>query len=133
MSNILRKWSQEETFNLISFYRELRVLWDPQNRDYGLKSKRAEAISALAEKFDTTDAEIKKKLHNLRCQFRGEIRNYNKRVKNVSKFTRDDPKLISNWQFFDLMKDVMGYSEKKNIFFHSEVRSHIIMENPIYF
>lgn len=123
MSNILRKWSQEETFNLISFYRELRVLWDPHNRDYGLKSKRAEAISALAEKFDTTDAEINRKLHNLRCQFRGEIRNYNKRVKNDSKFTRDNPKDngISNWQFFDLMKDVMGYSEKKDHFFDSEV------------
>lgn len=114
-----RKWSQQDTHNLISFYRELRVLWDPNNRDYGLKSKRAEAISALAEKFNTSDGEINRKIHNLRCQFRGEVRNYNRRLKNDIKHSNDT--CISNWQFFDVMKDMMGFSDDKVAHFMSEV------------
>lgn len=98
-----RKWSQEETYDLISFYRELRVLWDPSNRDYGLKSKRAEAIAALAEKFTTTESEINRKIHNLRCQFRGEVRNFNKKCNGNDNCT-------SGWQFFDMMKEIMNYS-----------------------
>lgn len=126
MSVEQRKWSQEETYHLISFYRELRVLWDPSNRDYGVKSKRAEAISALAEKFCTNDAEINRKIHNLRCQFRGEVRNYNRRIKNdlqqnngLSSVTIS----VSSWQFFDVMKDVMGYGSDREIQYESEVSS----------
>lgn len=100
---------QEETYDLLSYYRELRVLWDPSNRDYGLKSKRWEAISVLADKFDTTGAEINRKIHNLRCQFNGEIRNFNRRIKNNT--TINDNKCVSNWIFFDIMKEIMGFSE----------------------
>lgn len=110
MSVEIRKWTLSETFDLLSFYRELRVLWDPANRDYGLKSKRAEAISVLADKFDTTVPEINRKIHNLRCQFNGEIRNFNRRVKN-NITTIGDNKCVSNWLFFDIMKEIMGFSE----------------------
>lgn len=102
-----RKWTQEETYDLISFYRELRVLWDPSNRDYGLKSKRAEAISALAEKFTTSESEINRKIHNLRCQFRGEVRNFNKKCSGSENCT-------SGWQFFDMMKEIMNYTSSRN-------------------
>lgn len=102
-----RKWTQEETYELISFYRELRVLWDPTNRDYGLKTKRAEAIASLAEKFATTESEINRKIHNLRCQYRGEVRNFNKKCNGTESCT-------SGWQFFDMMKEIMTYSTVRN-------------------
>ncbi|XP_055311781.1 uncharacterized protein LOC129574199 [Sitodiplosis mosellana] len=108
MSTEIRKWTLEETFDLLSFYRELRVLWDPSNRDYGLKSKRAEAISVLADKFDTTGSEINRKIHNLRCQFNGEIRNFNRRKVTTM---GENNKCVSNWIFFDIMKEIMGFSE----------------------
>lgn len=111
MSTEIRKWTLSETFDLLSFYRELRVLWDPSNRDYGLKSKRAEAISVLADKFDTTGAEINRKIHNLRCQFNGEIRNFNRKNKNNITPMNDNNKCVSNWLFFDIMKEIMGFSE----------------------
>lgn len=124
-----RHWTSDETFLLIGFYRELKVLWDPNNPDYSSKLKRREAVSALAEKFCTTEIEINRKIHNLRCQFNGEVRKFHQKTDIHDVNVNQD--CISTWEFFGVMKEMMQFPSDKRYRSHSKRVNNIFLKSSL--
>ena len=69
-----KEWVNLETEQLIHEYQNRHELWDMQCINYRNKRRKKEVVAKLATKFKTTDAEIVRKLHNLRNQFNNEAR-----------------------------------------------------------
>lgn len=63
-----RVWSKEDTITLINLFEEFPELWQVKSKIYRDRTKKQKAIKFISEKFDTTETEIQRKLHNLRTQ-----------------------------------------------------------------
>ena len=74
-------WSKEDTITLINLFEGFPELWQKNRKftEIELKSKKQ---SNIADKFNTTEAEIQRKLHNIRTQANQE---WNKIIKRKSK------------------------------------------------
>ena len=62
-------WQVQDTLKLISLYRTVPELWNPEHADYKNKTARRAALTKLADGMDTNSAEIEKKIRGLRTQF----------------------------------------------------------------
>lgn len=98
-----RVWSKEETYSLIESIQECPELWNVKAKEYRDRNKKQKALKNLAEKYDTTEAEIQRKLHNLRTQFNQEI----KKVKKRKSGDGVDDLYKSSWEYFDALKFLM--------------------------
>ncbi|KAJ8977060.1 hypothetical protein NQ317_017222 [Molorchus minor] len=85
-----RVWSKEDTFALINMFEGFTELWQIKSKMYRDRLK----------KFDATEAEIQRKLHNLRTQ---ENQEWNKMKKRKSGQGTDDT-YNSSWEYFESLK-----------------------------
>jgi hypothetical protein len=68
-----KKWTPSETKNLISEFEETPCLWNVFDKGYKNKDMKAAALEKIALSLGFSVVEIKRKLHNLRCQFTSEL------------------------------------------------------------
>ncbi len=59
------EWPDDITLNFISEVQNLPVLWNPNDNNYKIPQKKDYGWQALAEKFTTSIAEVKKKWRSL--------------------------------------------------------------------
>ncbi|XP_068894953.1 uncharacterized protein [Tenebrio molitor] len=95
-----RMWTRVDTESLILHVEGLPELWDLLSADYKDKVKKTNALENLAVQFDTSAAEIKRKLHNLRTQLHNELRKLRKRKSERG----SDGNYNSTWEFFETIK-----------------------------
>uniref|UniRef100_A0A4P6DGB3 Putative alcohol dehydrogenase transcription factor myb/sant-like protein rhodnius neglectus n=2 Tax=Rhodnius TaxID=13248 RepID=A0A4P6DGB3_RHOPR len=95
-----KTWPKEEVFSLIEHWQASPGLWNVRYKSYKNRIKKQRAIKRIAIKFNTTENEISRKLHNLRTQFNQEIR----RINSKKSGDEADDTAQSTWQFFDAMK-----------------------------
>lgn len=55
-----RLWTKDDTFALISIFEGYSELWQIKSKSYRDKVKKQKALKCIAEKFDTTEAEIQR-------------------------------------------------------------------------
>ena len=77
-------WSKEDTITLINLFEGFLELWQKKSKIYKDRAKKQKAIKFIADKFNTTEAEIQRKLHNIRTKANQEW-NKNKIIKRKSK------------------------------------------------
>ncbi|CAH1969572.1 unnamed protein product [Acanthoscelides obtectus] len=100
------KWDKESTLKLIEMYEAHPELWNCILKEYRDRDKKAQAIKNI-DQLKTTEAEVGRKWHNLRCQMNSEIR---KIKKTKSGDGTDDRLWKSKWEFYDALQFMMGYS-----------------------
>jgi hypothetical protein len=69
-----KKWTPPETKNLISEYEETPCPWNVFDKGYKIKDMKAAALEKITLSLGFSVVEIKRKLHNLRCQFTSELK-----------------------------------------------------------
>ena len=94
-----KNWSTQETLRFIDEVEARRVLWDTHRTDYRNRALKAAAVCELAVLFETSDAEVLRKLKNLKTQFCAELRKIKKGLPSGSCGV-EKPK----WVFYDAMK-----------------------------
>lgn len=82
MSEQKKQWTTEGIGTLIDAFREHRNLWDPKDIHYKNRIKKMDAYKELAQLFETSSAEIERKLKNLMSQYQRERRKYKKMKKS---------------------------------------------------
>lgn len=92
-------WSYENTMELIEKLRkDCPELWDSKHPGYKDKKLRVAKQEYLATTFKTTLDEIGRKLHNLKTQFRAEIRKSKKRRMGSG---CEEQVWTSSWDYFE--------------------------------
>ncbi|RUS75289.1 hypothetical protein EGW08_016955 [Elysia chlorotica] len=101
-------WSREGTRNFLALYREEECLWKVKSKLYNDKNAREKAngkLAAFCRQFET-DANIdtvRRKINNLRCAFRKELKRQQQENSKLSASGSDEvyePKL---WYFNELL------------------------------
>nr|XP_023028610.1 uncharacterized protein LOC111516713 [Leptinotarsa decemlineata] len=78
-----KKWNTENTYKLIELYREHPLLWDPKNKDYKNRYKKADALKEISLELNIKSvADVEKKIRNINSQYKRERRNYKKMKKS---------------------------------------------------
>lgn len=95
-----RVWSKEDTFALISIFEGYPELWQIKSKMYRDRVKKQKALKCIAEKCDTTEAEVQRKLHNLRTQANQEWNKIKKRKSGQG----TDEIYSSSWEYFESLK-----------------------------
>jgi hypothetical protein len=95
-----KKWAPPETKNLISEFEETPCLWNVFDKGYTNKDMKAAALEKIALSLGFSAVEIKRKLHNLRCQFTSELQ---KTVHKKSGQGASD-RYKSQWPYFYSLK-----------------------------
>ena len=81
------EWSRDHTERLIELYRDAPCLWKVKSKEYKDRVVRVQALERINEEMKTIDSsmtieKIRKKIHTLRNQFRGEIKKMNDVMKS---------------------------------------------------
>lgn len=63
------EWNDQTALTLIKLYHKNELLWNPEHSEYKSRSKRYDALSEIANEFNTHVTEIERKIKNLTCQF----------------------------------------------------------------
>ncbi|KAL0269479.1 UNVERIFIED_CONTAM: hypothetical protein PYX00_007192 [Menopon gallinae] len=92
----MKKWTSFDTMTLISEFKSMPYLWNVYHEEYKNKRLKTKAIEKLAFLFNTSPREIHRKLHNLRCQYTGEIRKIKSRTGPGER--------QSQWSYFNSLK-----------------------------
>jgi hypothetical protein len=95
-----KKWTPQETKDLISEFEESPCLWNVFDKGYKNKDMKAAALKKIALSLGFSVGEIKRKLHNLRCQYTSEEKKT--LVKKSGQGASDRYK--SQWPYFDMLK-----------------------------
>jgi hypothetical protein len=74
MESSNKKWTPPETRNLISVFEESPCLWNIFNKDYKNKDMKARALTKISLSLCFSVYEVKRKLHNFRCQCTSELK-----------------------------------------------------------
>nr|CAH7739627.1 unnamed protein product [Callosobruchus chinensis] len=77
-----KKWNTENTCKLIELYREHSILWDPKNKDYKNRYKKADALKKISLSLNVPLNDVDKKIKNINNQCARERRNYKKLKKS---------------------------------------------------
>nr|CAI5829116.1 unnamed protein product [Callosobruchus analis] len=77
-----KKWNTENTCKLIELYREHSILWDPKNKDYKNRYKKADALKEISLSLNVPLNDVDKKIKNINNQYARERRNYKKLKKS---------------------------------------------------
>ncbi|KAK9685271.1 Alcohol dehydrogenase transcription factor Myb/SANT-like [Popillia japonica] len=91
-----REWLKNEIDELINMYHNKPELWDVTSKGYKDRVKKRDALSDIAEKFETTVEEITRKIHKLRNQFNSEFKKVGKKKSGQSA----DEVYTSKWPYF---------------------------------
>lgn len=92
-----KSWSKNETNDLISKYREFEELWNVKSENFRNRRIKKVALESLSKHSNTTIEEVKRKLHNLRNQFRAELQ---KTVPKINSEIENDLNYDGKWEFF---------------------------------
>nr|CAH7743842.1 unnamed protein product [Callosobruchus chinensis]CAH7762688.1 unnamed protein product [Callosobruchus chinensis] len=60
-----KKWNTENTCKLIELYREHSILWDPKNKDYKNRYKKADALKEISLSLNVPLNDVDKKIRIL--------------------------------------------------------------------
>lgn len=91
-----KRWNADQTASLLQKYLEHPELFDSSSKAFKDRNRKDAAYTAMAEHFDTTEEEVMRKLHNLRCQMNQQIRKM--------KLCKEEGKVfVTSWQYFDAM------------------------------
>ena len=93
-------WSTNDVEKLITEYRDRPCLWNSRIEEYRNRNVRDVALNSLASIFETTEAEVMRKLHNLRSQYTSQKR----RLRDVCSGSSGTTATTSKWQFFESLK-----------------------------
>ncbi|KFM78307.1 hypothetical protein X975_12551, partial [Stegodyphus mimosarum] len=93
----LFRWSENQIFQVIDFYREHVVLWDTNNTNFKNKKLKDSLILDLSTQIGVPENEIKKKWSNLRTQFTKEK---HKEKKNYTSGASTAKQYKSTWHFY---------------------------------
>ena len=96
MSNI-KKWEDQETFELIDLFEVNPCLWEIRNKDYQKRDKKEVAYNSIAEKLGVSATEVRKKWESLRAYHGRELAREKKEKSGQSV----EESYVSNWTFFD--------------------------------
>ncbi|XP_046399471.1 uncharacterized protein LOC124165965 isoform X2 [Ischnura elegans] len=100
-TNQHRQWPKADVIELIAEYRAMPCLWDPSDPGYRDRKKRSQALHNLGVGFNTTAAEVKRKIHNLKSQLLQEMKKIEVKGSGANP---DDPfATTSQWPYFKLM------------------------------
>nr|CAI5827017.1 unnamed protein product [Callosobruchus analis] len=88
-----KEWLKSEIVDLIDIYHKKPELWDVESKLYNSKTRKQVALGEIAEKFQTRIDEVKRKIHNLRNQFKSEL----KKIKTKSS---PDDVYSPKWPYF---------------------------------
>jgi hypothetical protein len=69
-----KKWTVPETRNLISQFEDSPCLWDVFNKVYKNKDMKSTAVTKIALSLGVQVDKVKRKMHNLRCQYTSELK-----------------------------------------------------------
>jgi hypothetical protein len=92
-------WTTENTLQLIEDLHSTPCLWDVLCSEYKDRNKNGDAVSELAGKYVSV-AELKKKLHNLKGQFRREQKKLTESKKDVEHRRKSVPGSATNHSCF---------------------------------
>ncbi|XP_069692690.1 uncharacterized protein [Periplaneta americana] len=95
-----KQWSVEETKRLIEAYKLESCLWNVFDSNYKSKDLRNRAMSKIAETAQASLEEVQRKLHNLRCQYTGELR----KTKTRKSGNGAGDTYVSTWPYFQHLK-----------------------------
>jgi hypothetical protein len=95
-----KKWTVSETRNLISQFEDSPCLWDMFSKDYKSKDMKSMAVTKIASSLGVKVDEVKRKMHNLRCQYTSELKKT--RIKKSGKGL--NKRYLSQWPYFDAFK-----------------------------
>ena len=93
-------WSTNDVEKLITEYRDRPCLWNSRIEEYRNRNVRDVALNSLASIFETTEAEVMRKLHNLRSQYTSQKR----RLRDVCSGSSGTTATTSKWQFFESLE-----------------------------
>ena len=104
-----QKWRDEDVLELIELFEERTCLWDIHSNEYAERTKKEKAYLEIAEHFQTTSANVKRKLNTLRAQLG---REFSKEVQEGTSKRYD-----SKWIFYgplQFLRPVMTAASKKS-------------------
>ncbi|GLH16714.1 Uncharacterized protein GBIM_20982 [Gryllus bimaculatus] len=90
------RWSKENVRKLIELLELRECLWRKSHAFYKDKVKRNAALSEMSDQLARTPKEIENKIHNLRCQYRNEVKK--ERTRKSGAGMKED--YTSKWEFF---------------------------------
>jgi len=94
-------WSTNDVEKLLTEYRDRPCLMNSRIEEYRNRNVRDVALSSpLASIFETTEAEVMRKLHNLRSQYTSQKR----RLRDVCSGSSGTTATTSKWQFFESLE-----------------------------
>ncbi|XP_050353418.1 uncharacterized protein LOC126775484 [Nymphalis io] len=98
-------WSKNEVFKFIARYKHYRELWDTKSIEYRNTLKRRNAHSKLAAEFNTTIAEIGRKIRILRSQFFYEYKKmYNDDDEDGSS---SQSAYVTRWKYYEPLQFIL--------------------------
>lgn len=100
-------WDRDLTKKLIEEYESYSVLWDVSSPDYKNKYKKQSAYIEIAKKLNSSEEEIKTKIHNLRTQYMQELR----RVKQKKSGQGTSENFTSKLEFFNALNFIVNDKE----------------------
>ncbi|KAK7863634.1 hypothetical protein R5R35_006171 [Gryllus longicercus] len=108
------RWSKENITKLIELLELRECLWRKSHSFYKDRVKRNAALYEMSEQLARTPKEIENKIHNLRCQYRNEVKK--ERTRNSGAGAKDV--YMSKWEFFKSLNFLYGggEAEKGNTF-----------------
>lgn len=119
-------WTKEKIFHLIELLEARENLWRLSHPDYKNKIKRAAALAEIGAFLGIPKEAVEKKIHNLRCQYRNEVR----KEKRMSSGAGTSDNYLSKWEYLGALKFLYSGSvgEEKSLefmddttkLFHSE-------------
>lgn len=86
-------------------YESLPELWNSNTSEYKERDKKLAALKKISEAFSIPTEDVRRKIHNLRCQYNAEVRKIRKKCANGDV---DESKISSEWKFYEHMKFLSG-------------------------
>ena len=126
-----KKWNKDQTIALIQQYEKFPELWNVTLLEYRNKELKISKIKEIAENLGISEKEITRKWHNLRSQMCAEAR---KLKKKKSGSGAEEVCFKSNWEFYDALQFMVGYSAPQdetsaNLVSKSSISNHCIFLN----
>lgn len=98
------KWNNRNTVPLINYYKEKKLLWDPNDPNYRFVNCRRDAWNDIGTNFGLDGDSVKQKMDILLCMFRREQRKLFDLSSNSSDQSTFQPKW-KYYQYFDFLKE----------------------------
>lgn len=98
-------WKRSEIILFIQMYESLPELWNSNLCEYKDRDKKTAAVQKMSESFGVSTGAVRRKIHNLRCQYNAEVRKIKKKSADQGV---DESQITSEWKFYEHMKFLVG-------------------------